>query len=263
MSYLLDRKNKRKKIAFVASAIIFLGVFLYFRAPIFSFLSAISQQVFKPAIYLKNNLARSFSGWGAVFSSKRSLSAEIDALKLQLLENEARTENYNSILDENERLKEILDRASNNKNFLLSAILSKPNKSPYDTMLVDAGGDLGVKEGDLVFALGNIPVGRVAEVYSESSKVILFSTSGEKTEVLVDGRNTFIEIIGRGGGNFEMVLPRDFELSKDSTVSLPGITPYTVAAVKAIVSDPRDSFTKALLVSPVNMHDIKFVQIRQ
>jgi len=44
-------------------------------------------------------------------------------------------------------------------------------------------------------------------------------------------------------------------------VVLPGITPYTLGIVQTILSDPRDSFQKALLVSPVNIFELKFVEV--
>ena len=58
-----------------------------------------------------------------------------------------------------------------------------------------------------------------------------------------------------------MVLPRDFVLEKGSTVVLPGSS-YVVAVVKTIISDPRDSFIKALLVSPANVQELKFVEVK-
>jgi len=33
--------------------------------------------------------------------------------------------------------------------------------------------------------------------------------------------------------------------------------------VETIISDPRDSFQKALLVSPVNIQEIKFVEVEK
>ena len=129
----------------------------------------------------------------------------------------------------------------------------------------------------MVFARGFIPIGRVAEIYPNFSKIILFSTAGEKTQVVVSigtsndaslvadsvDQNLFMELVGRGGGNFEMTLPRDIVLVKGNQVVLPSINPRVVAVVETIISDPRDPFTKALLVSPVNIQELKFVQVEK
>jgi hypothetical protein len=77
----------------------------------------------------------------------------------------------------------------------------------------------------------------------------------------LSGKDVFLEIVGRGGGNFEMIIPRDFIILKGDEVVLPGIVPYVVGIVETIISDPRDSFTKALLVSPVNIQELKFVEV--
>ena len=171
--------------------------------------------------------------------------------------------NYGSLLAENTNLKEILGRKDLKKNMILSAILSKPNQSPYDTLIIDAGESQGIKMGNTVFAGGNIPIGRIAETYANSSKVILFSTAGERTQAVIGEKSVFMELVGRGGGNFEIIMPRDFVLKSGEQAIMPGIHPYLLAVVETVISDPRDPFTKALLVSPVNIQEIKFVEVAE
>jgi cell shape-determining protein MreC len=118
-----------------------------------------------------------------------------------------------------------------------------------------------VTTGATVFALGNVPIGRVDLVYENSSRIILFSNPGEKTSV--DINDTTFELVGRGGGNFEMNLPRDIDLQKGAQAVLPRVTPHVVATVETIISDPRDAFKKALLVSPVNIKELRFVEIEK
>ena len=263
MSYLLDKKIRRSKFlkyALFAALALFL---FYFRAGIWNGLSRFSAFVFRPVFVLGNSAGEKMSELGAYFYSKNSLSLENEDLKTRLLAQEAQIANYNSLADENTKLKEILARKPEKADFLLSAVLSKPDKSPYDTLIIDAGSNLGVKLGAKVFALGNIPIGYVAGVYQNTSRVILFSNPGESTEVAVGGKDTFMELLGRGGGNFEMILPRDFTIEAGTEVSLPGINPFVVATVKSIISDPRDAYQKALLISPVNVFELKFVEIEK
>ena len=175
---------------------------------------------------------------------------------------------YQIIVRENESLKEILSRQPEDKKFILAAVLAKPGVSPYDTLLLDLGAKDGAIIGNLVFAEGDIPIGRLTSVTSDTAKAILFSSTRERTPVIVPSSsipagesNLFLEIIGRGGGNFEMILPRDFTLVRGDRVVLPGLRSYAVAIVETILSDPRDSFKKALLRSPVNIQDLKFVEV--
>ena len=261
MSYLLDKKIKRKKFSQIALGAVILVVLFYFRISIFNGLSYISQIIFRPVLIAGHNIGEKFKNFGSYFVSKNSLYLRNRNLQSELDAQEARILNYDSIVAENSSLKEILGRKNEKTNMILSAILSKPNQSPYDTLLIDAGAGEGIKMGDIVFALGSVPIGRVNLVYRNSSKVILFSNTGERTQAVVSGRDVFMEIIGRGGGNFEMILPRDFVLQKGDQVVMPGINPYVLAIVETIISDPRDPFTKALLASPVNIQEIKFAEV--
>jgi hypothetical protein len=100
--------------------------------------------------------------------------------------------------------------------------------------------------------------------------VILFSSPGETTEAVIEnnpapsssqGGNVFTELTGRGGGNFEMILPIDLTVQKGNQVDLPGTNPYLLAIIETVISDPRDPSIKALLQSPVNVQELKFVEV--
>lgn len=261
MSYLLDKKEKRKKfLKITVGVVVFLTLF-YFKANVFNGFSYLGQRVFRPVLVVGNSIGQKLGNLGAYFASKSSLSRQNENLQSQLSSEEARMLNYDLVLSENESLKEILGRISTKEDMVLAGILSKPSQSPYDTLVLDAGAKQGINTGNIVFAFGDIPIGRIAEVFPSSSKVVLFSNAGEKTQAIVRDKNNFFELVGRGGGNFEMILPRDLTLQEGDLMTMPGINPYTLARVETIISDPRDPFTKALLSSPVNIQELKFVEI--
>ncbi len=271
MSNLLDKKIKRKKYFRIALGIIALIIFFYFRSGIWNGFSYAGSVLFRPVLVLGNGLGQKFSDLGSYFISKSSLVAENQTMRFQLNEEEGRMANYDLVVAENESLKEALGRKDAKTNMVLAVILSKPNKSPYDTIVVDAGEEQEIKTGDTVFTLGNVPIGRVAEVYPNSSKIILFSNSGENTQAIVKNKNTttslsgdvYMELVGRGGGNFEMILPRDFILEKGDQATMPGLNSYVLAIAETTISDPRNPFTKALLRSPANIQELKYVQIEK
>jgi cell shape-determining protein MreC len=263
MSYLLDKKLKRKKLYYLGLGIVALFFLFCFRVGISNGLSYVGHSIFRPILILGNNIGSGFSNMGSFFSSKKSLYFENENLKSQILQSQADRANYLSVVDENLKLKEILGRKADSQNLLVSAILSKSNRSIYNTLIIDAGVNQGVIINQKVFALGNIPIGKIAETYTNSSKVLLYSNPGEKTEVAITGKNTFIEVIGRGGGNFEILLPKDFNIENGTEAVLPGITPRVLGTVVKTISDPRDAYVKALLVSPVNIEDLKFVEIER
>jgi cell shape-determining protein MreC len=263
MNYRLDKKNKKKKVIKFAIIAFIIFLIFFFRATIFGSLSYTTGTIFRPVLVFGNNVGEEISNIGSIFHNRKSLMLENEDLKSQILQSQADRANYASVLDENNKLKEILGRKNWNANLILGNILSKKNQSIYSSLIIDIGMNQGVVIGQRVFALGNIPIGRIVEVDANSSKVILFSSPGEKTEVIVNGKYVFMELVGRGGGNFEMILPRDFVLDVGTEVVLPGATPYVLGTVATIISDPRDAFQKALLVSPVNIQELKFVQVEQ
>lgn len=260
MNYPLDKKTKKNKSTLIIFSILIFLILIFFRSSVWNGLSLASHAIFRPILISGNSISEKFSSIKYFFVSKNSLYFENENLKFKLSEQGVRMANYNSVLTENLALKEILGRKGE-KQMTLSAILSKPNQSLYDTLVIDAGAKEGLQIGDTVFALGNIPIGRIAEIHDSFSKVILFSNSGEKTQVVISDANIFTEIVGRGGGNFEMITPADVTLLKDDQVVLPGINPYVLAIVQTIISDPRDSLTKAILTSPINIQELKFVEV--
>ncbi len=261
MSYLQDKKRKNKKTRNVFFTVLGILLFIFFSTAIFNFFSSSSHAVLTPIVSLGNRIGNNFSNAKVFFLSKSALSSENNELKNKLIEQEAKLANYEALFNENEKIKEILLRKPEGRKMVLSGILGNPNQSPYDTLIVDAGSDHGIEVGNHVFAYGDIPIGIVKEVSSSTSKVMLYSTYGEKLSATLSGSDTFIELIGRGRGNFEVILPRDFELANGTLALLPGIHPYTLAEVTDIISDPRDPFKKALLKSPINIFELKFVEV--
>ncbi len=262
MSYLQDRKVKQKRLTIILVIIFVFFIMVVFRTPLFRALSLGGQKVFKPVWVLGGNIGTRFSMFFSSFASKQSLLQENDDLKMKLNEALIKNANQDVLLDENTKLKEILGRKGGGE-FILGNILAKPNQSLYDTLIIDIGEDHGVVLGNTVFALGNVPIGHVAEVFKTSSKVTLYSSWKEKTEVALSGSDVFMNVVGRGGGNFEMLLPRDFEVENGQEVVLSGSGAHVVGRVVTVISDPRDSYKKALLVAPVNIQQLKFVQVRK
>ena len=174
MNYLLNKKIKRKKLSKIIIIVVFLSFIFYFRGAIFNGLSFVSHSVFRPVLIWGNNVGGEISNIGAIFHNRKSLMLENENLKSQILESEADRSNYASVVDENNKLKEILGRTEG-KNMILANILNKPNQSLYDTLIIDIGTEQGIIVGQRVFAFGNVSIGYVAEVYGNSSKVILFS----------------------------------------------------------------------------------------
>lgn len=262
MSYLQDKKRKKQRNLRRFIFITLLALFIIFSASVSAFMMQGTHTILTPLLSMGNRVSQNITNIKTFFTSKNALQKENETLKSELAGIEARLANYEVLFNENEKIKEILLRKPGERTMLLAGILGNPNQSPYDTLIIDAGEENNIKIGDNVFAYGDVPIGVVSEVASRTAKVKLYSTYGEKMSAVLAGSDTFIELVGRGRGNFEVILPRDFELVQGTLVLLPGLHPYVLAEVVTVISDPRDPFKKALLKSPINIFELKFVEVQ-
>ncbi len=167
-----------------------------------------------------------------------------------------------AIYQENEDLKKLLGRSTVNDP-LLATILKKPPFSAYDTFILDVGENHGVAKGDRVYALGNIPIGEIGEVIGNTSKVLLYSSSGEKFDILIGTSSIQATAVGKGGGYFETSLPRESKITVGDTVLVPTFSNSFVGKVEGIASEPSEPFSKILFRQPVNIYELRWVLVEK
>ena len=195
--------------------------------------------------------------------TKSSVYRENESLRKDNAEIMASMMDYEILRKENIDLKELLGRLPENHAFTLASIITKPNRSPYDTIIIDVGASDNIQKGQTVYANAITPIGKVSNVYDKTALVVLYSNPGQKTEGTLDGLNSTVELIGRGGGNFEMIIPLELNVAKGMMVILPGNSTETIAVIEEIISIPTDPVKKVILRSPVNIQNIKWVQIKK
>lgn len=251
--------RKRNKLIKIILIIIIFLIVAYFTG--YSNLVKIVNYMGQPFWRTENYIQKNIDDNSYILRSKKFLWKENEQLKKE------NSDLKNSMLDhlvlksENEELKKILSRVSEEKKLILGNILTKPNSSPYDTIIVDIGKNQSVEIGKKVYAVGDIPIGEIDEVYDKTARIILYSSPGKKTEGLLGESNISVELIGRGGGNFEMLIPKDVDFEIGSLVLLPGSSIEIIAYISEIISVPTDPIKKVLLASPVNIQNVKWIQI--
>lgn len=218
-------------------------------------------KVGSPLWSLKNSVTSFFINNISVLNSKTSLSAENNLLKEQIKSDQINQVLFNLLKTENEELKDILNRKSNSQNILLSAILVKPFLSPYDTFVIDVGEADGVVVLDKVVVDGNIFIGYISEVYDNASKVILYSSPGEKVKVLIGNNNIEKEAIGLGNGNFKVEMPREDDIKEGDSIVIPSIVANIFGIVERIEFKESDSFRNILFKYPININELKWVEV--
>lgn len=259
----LDKKQiiKRKKI--IRNAVGFGIFFVLVILGILTWTGNIFHFVGRPVLEAERAVTGGLYNINYLVRTKASISNENHNLIEEISSLRATMVDYQILKSDNDKLKELLGRIPFKNNFVLGNILTKPNHSPYDTVIIDIGSSNEIKEGNLVYADGNIPVGNISKIYSNTSLVTLYTNPGQKTEGFLEGTNTSVLLTGRGGGNFEMIIPIELSVDKGTIIYLPGSTSEVLATVNEIISNPSDPFKKVLLSSPVNIQNLKWVQVKK
>jgi len=215
-----------------------------------------------PLWTVKNNTNSFFSNNIGVLNSKINLLEENSLLKEQIESEEKDFALFNLLKKENDDLKNILNRKKEDQTFLLGTVLVKPFLSPYDTLIIDVGISNGVTAGDKVMVEGNIFIGYVSEVYDSTSKVVLYSSPGEKVKVLIGSNNVEKEAVGLGGGNFSVETPRETDVKEGDSIIIPSVSTNVFGIVEKIEFKESDSFQNVLFKNPINIAELKWVEVQ-
>jgi len=192
----------------------------------------------------------------SVYKENENLIQENSNLKNSMID-------YQILKTENDQLKELLGRLPDNPPFVLANILTKPNRSLYDSIVIDIGSNVGITLGNKVYADAKIPIGEISKIYPNTSLVTLYSNPGQTTDAIIDGTNTTVSLIGRGGGNFEMSIPVDLSAENGVMVTLPSGQPEVIAIIDGVVSSANEPLKRIILHSPVNIQNLKWVQVKK
>ena len=193
--------------------------------------------------------------------SKQSLIKKVTALQSQIDAQQASLTALSTLEKENESLKAELGRGAEVKG-TLARVIVPPNHSIYDTIVLDIGIEEGVTIGQNVYAFGSIALGTVSEVLSHTSTVLLYSASGRETAATTTGSDLTVTLIGRGGGEYEVRMPRDISFQEGGVISQQSLSVHPLATIQKIITDPRDPFQRLLAKVPVNLQTMKWVVVK-
>ncbi len=253
------KSSRRGPHTLLVAALVFV---LCFIASVFIFpaFGHLFRTMLRPLTSVSSGIGSGFETLGAYFGSKAHMERRNQELENQITELQTRLLDRDSIALENAALQEILNRKVSEK-FTLARVLVKPNRSLYDTVIIDIGKDNNLRVGAQVFAYGDVPIGTVATVDAKTSLVKLYSSPGEVVTGRIEGLDIDVTLTGRGGGNFEAELPREVKVTEGQNVVLPASTPLIIAKFGKEISDPRDPAQKFILTGPINMSELNLVEI--
>ncbi len=196
------------------------------------------------------------------FLSREDLIKKVTAQESTLASYDAELTTLQQLQDENTALKAELGRGVD-QGGILATVMTLPNRTFYDTMLIDAGSADGIKVGDKVYAFNSIALGDISKVDDHDATVLLYSAPNRQTSGDAVGTDVAVTLIGRGSGEYEVQMPRDVPFTIGSMISTQSTTPDSVAEIEKIITDPRDPFQRLLAKVPVNLQALKWVIVRQ
>lgn len=203
-------------------------------------------------------VSASVAGTGAFFENKDKLVLSIAELERERVALNAE----NAVLAARvSDLTNLLGTRTERTPGILAGVVARPPVSPYDVLVIDAGAQEGVVPGALVHGAGGTPVGTVASRSAENARVLLFSSPGRETSVWAGEARIAMQMIGRGSGALEAIIPRDAVIAVGDLVYVAGPGSLPIGSVHSIHADPASPKAKVLIRPLTNPFQITWVTV--
>jgi cell shape-determining protein MreC len=193
--------------------------------------------------------------------SKKSLIKKVVELQTTIDAQNSSLVSLSVVQSENEILKKELGRTNTIKG-TIARVIVPPNRSIYDTLVIDAGVEDTIVVGQEVYAFGSIAIGTVTDVLDNTSTVTLYSAPDRETVGTVTGSDLAVTLIGRGAGEYEVRMPRDIIFQQGGVISQQSLAVHPLATIQKIITDARDPFQRLLAKVPVNLQTMKWVVVK-
>ncbi len=211
-------------------------------------------------VYRTQHYVRTSSATVPVFlRSRLDLVAEINALKDEVSEGKSSLATIAYLTEENNELRNLLSGTSTPR--IAAAVIARPPYTPYDTLIIDRGGDDGIVPFAPVYLGTNRALGYVENVTAHSAHVTLFSSPGTRSTVYVFGSNIFTNAYGEGGGVVRISVPQGIPLSVGSPVVLPSFGAGVIGIVDEVQSIPTEPEQHGYVTLGAPLQSIRLVGV--
>lgn len=211
--------------------------------------------------WVRNVLVQSADDTISLLTPKKVLIAKIKELQNQAVTDQATLVSMQDIQNQNTLLKNELSYVTHPVDIITAQVLDVSSESLYNNMIIDEGSLDGIKIGQLVTSQGTIGLGTVASVSSHTATISLFSGPDFSGDVLLKPENITVPAIGQGGGSFEIHIPQSISVAKGDMIAFPSNPSITIGIVGSIIFDPRNPFQTVLARTPVNIQQLRFVEV--
>lgn len=207
---------------------------LFFAVP--KVLSFAASVVMTPVHTINTYFAESSGALPQYIRSRSALVDEIESLKEALLARRGDQYTVELLQQENEALRALLGDGA--QKHIVAGVIGRPNKLPYDVLVLDKGAQDGIIEGAPVFIGEHTVIGRVGKVFPDSALVELVTSPGFTVSVYILGPDIYTNAQGIGGGQLRVEVPQGIELSVGDLVILPSVNSGIYGAISVVDSDP-------------------------
>jgi cell shape-determining protein MreC len=167
---------------------------------------------------------------------------------------------YELLLAENAELKRAVAPASGFASIVPARVIARPPRTHYDTLVLDAGAEAGIRENDVV-AVSGIALGRIASVDSRSSLAQLFSSPQLEHDVVLGEPQAVAIATGLGGGAFEVELPQEVQVNPGDAVRIPRSETLVLGIVVEIEGEATDATKTVRFRSPASVYALDYVSV--
>ncbi len=254
--------NQEKKQKVSRTKIVVVAVFLVLVVLLAVFvLAPLLQSVSQGPAWLARSVQNGISDAITMATPKSTIIARNKVLTDQVAGYEAQLIELQQLRDENAQLRKELSYLPVPNETITAQILGKPSQSLMNSMVINAGTAQGVRVGQLVTVQHNLGLGTIVSVSPKTAVVELFGGPQFSGDVLLANKNITVPATGKGAGNFEIHIPREVAVSDGDFLAFPGNPSVVIGVVKSIIFDPRDPFQTVLARAPVNIQELRFVQV--
>jgi cell shape-determining protein MreC len=256
MKYRLVNKRGARAI-FIATAVLVIVLILSLFDGGRAFLSNIGSPFFFVGTQI-NDVLRSFEN---TLKTKGDLRNEIEMLRHEYSKLAYDSLTYHILKAENRELRERLGVLQEESNFTLARVVAKPPVVPFDSLTIETARRNLPPEGGRVRVSETIEIGRVDTWGPLYGIVVLYTSTGVRTPVEINGGGSLVIAEGVGGGSYVLRVPRSFVVEAGDLLTRPGLESVVIGVVEGVEAQEADPFLFVRARLPVNLFEITWVYV--
>ncbi len=252
-SHHISRDKKIKRIVFLA----LLALAFIFIVP--KVVSVTASMVMAPVHLFQTWMYESTDSFPYFFRDRSVLIDELNAFKYTQSAQSGDALTLQLVTAENQTLRSLLGAQGERR--IGAGVIGRPNKLPYDVLVLDKGSVDGIFEGAPVFIGGDAVIGVVGKVFNQTSVVTLITTPGFSTSVYIIGPDIYTTAEGIGGGQLKVGVPQGIKLEVGNLVILPGIDAGVYGKISTVQSVPSEPEQYGFVSPEIPLSGLRIVSV--